>query len=591
MMPRMTDHRPWFASYPPGVPHSLEPYPEESMFSMLEASARRFPENPALAWFGKHMSYSGLLAEVERCSAMLAGMGVGRGDRVALIMPNAPHYTIAYYATARLGGVITGCNPIYTQREMDHQLRDADPTVVIVADLMYADFAEVFADVGIGNVVVMRLNDYMPLVKKLLAPIAVFKKQQRAAGKPWPPVPKDAPVTRWHVGIRSAGTIPPVATVKPKEDVAGLIYTGGTTGISKGAALSHYNITSNTRQARAWFPTIEDGTDAILGVLPFFHSFGMVAHNLAILKGLKLIPIPNPRDIHMVLESIAKERASLFAGVPRMYIALNENPKTPEYDLKSLKVCVSGAAPLPAAVAEEFERITEGGRLLEGYGLTETSPLASANPFDGVRKPGTIGLPAPDTDFKLVSLDDPETELGVDEPGELCIKGPQVMLGYWQRPEESALMIRNGWLHTGDIAVMDADGYFTIVDRLKDMIIVSGFNVYPTEVEDVLYRNPKISKCAVIGVPDDRTGERVKAYIVLKEGVTATPEEIIAWTKDPEQGLTGYRAPHEIEFRDALPETMIGKVLRRVLQEEERAKRAAGEQPVGRESSGAGAAT
>ncbi|HEY7478032.1 MAG TPA: long-chain fatty acid--CoA ligase [Actinomycetota bacterium] len=587
----MTDHRPWFASYPPGVPHSLEPYPEESMFSMLEASARRFPENPALAWFGKHMSYSGLLAEVERCSAMLAGMGVGRGDRVALIMPNAPHYTIAYYATARLGGVITGCNPIYTQREMDHQLRDADPTVVIVADLMYADFAEVFADVGIRNVVVMRLNDYMPLVKKLLAPIAVFKKQQRAAGKPWPPVPKDAPVTRWHVGIRSAGTIPPVATVKPKEDVAGLIYTGGTTGISKGAALSHYNITSNTRQARAWFPTIEDGTDAILGVLPFFHSFGMVAHNLAILKGLKLIPIPNPRDIHMVLESIAKERASLFAGVPRMYIALNENPKTPEYDLKSLKVCVSGAAPLPAAVAEEFERITEGGRLLEGYGLTETSPLASANPFDGVRKPGTIGLPAPDTDFKLVSLDDPETELGVDEPGELCIKGPQVMLGYWQRPEESALMIRNGWLHTGDIAVMDADGYFTIVDRLKDMIIVSGFNVYPTEVEDVLYRNPKISKCAVIGVPDDRTGERVKAYIVLKEGVTATPEEIIAWTKDPEQGLTGYRAPHEIEFRDALPETMIGKVLRRVLQEEERAKRGAGEQPAGRESSGAGAAT
>jgi len=575
MMPRMSEHRPWFASYPPDVPHSLEPYPEESMFTMLEASARTFPDRPAIAWFGKRMSYADLLAEVERCSAMLAGMGVGRGDRVALIMPNAPHYTIAYYATARVGGVVTGCNPIYTQREMEHQLRDVEPTVVIVADLMYADFAEVFRDIGQQHVVVMRLNDYMPLVKKLLAPIAVFKKQQKAAGKPWPPVPKDAPVVRWHEAIRSAGAIPPVATVKPKEDVAGLIYTGGTTGVSKGAALSHYNITSTARQARAWFATIEDGKDAILGVLPFFHSFGMVAQNLAILKGLKLIPIPNPRDIHMVLESIAKERASLFAGVPRMYISLNEHPKTPEFDLKSLKVCVSGAAPLPAAVAQEFERITEGGRLLEGYGLTETSPLASANPYDGVRKPGTIGLPAPDTDFKLVAIEDPEREMGVGEPGELCIKGPQVMLGYWQRPEETALMIRNGWLHTGDIAVMDSDGYFKIVDRLKDMIIVSGFNVYPTEVEDVLYKNPKISKCAVVGVPDERTGERVKAFVVLKEGATATPEEIIAWTKDPEQGLTGYRAPHEVEFRDSLPETMIGKVLRRALQEEERAKREA----------------
>ena len=557
------------------------------MFAMLEASARTFPDRPAIAWFGKRMSYADLLSEVERCSAMLAGMGVGRGDRVALIMPNAPHYTIAYYATARLGAVVTGCNPIYTQREMEHQLRDADPTVVIVADLMYADFAEVFRDVGVTNVVVMRLNDYMPFAKKLLAPIAVFKKQQKAAGKPWPPLPKDAPVVWWHQAIRSAGPVPPVATVKPKEDVAGLIYTGGTTGVSKGAALSHHNITSNARQARAWFATIEDGKDAILGVLPFFHSFGMVAQNLAILKGLKLIPIPNPRDIHMVLESIAKERASLFAGVPRMYVALNEHPKTPEYDLKSLKVCVSGAAPLPAAVAQEFERITEGGRLLEGYGLTETSPLASANPFEGVRKPGTIGLPAPDTDFKLVALEDPDRQVGVGEPGELCIKGPQVMLGYWQRPEETALMIRNEWLHTGDIAVMDADGYFKIVDRLKDMIIVSGFNVYPTEVEDVLYRNPKVSKCAVVGVPDERTGERVKAFVVLKEGTTATAEELIAWSKDPEQGLTGYRAPHEVEFRDSLPETMIGKVLRRVLQEEERARR----HEAGRETSGAGTAT
>jgi long-chain acyl-CoA synthetase len=575
MMRHMTEHRPWFASYPPDVPRTLEPYPDGSVFSMLEASARRFPSRPALAWFGARLSYGRLLAEVERCSAMLAGMGVERGDRVALIMPNAPHYTIAYYATARIGAVITGCNPLYTQREMTHQLQDCGAKVVIVCDLMYADFAEVFAELKIPDVVVMRLNDYMPIVKKILAPIAVFKKQQKASGKPWPPVPKDAPVQRWHRGMSASGVVPPVATVNPREDAAALIYTGGTTGVSKGAVLSHRNITANALQAKAWFPTILDGEDAVLGVLPFFHSFGMVAQNLAIVKGLKLIPIPNPRDMHMVLESIAKEKASLFAGVPRMYIALNEHPKTPGYDLKSLKVCVSGGAPLPSAVVEEFARITGGASLLEGYGLTETSPLATANPFNGERRVGSIGLPAPDTDIRLMSLDDPDREVPQGEPGELCIKGPQVMLGYWRRPEETALAIRNEWFHSGDVAVMDPDGYFRIVDRIKDMMIVSGFNVYPTEVEEVLYKHPAVSKCAVVGVPDTRTGERVKAFVVLKEGASLTSEALMAWCKDPEQGLTGYRAPHEVEFRDALPETMIGKVLRRVLQEEERTKAAA----------------
>ena len=572
-MPRMTDHRPWFASYPPDVPKTLEPYPEESAFTMLDASARSFPNHIALAWFGKHLNYRQLLEEVEACSAVLAGMGVDKGDRVALITPNAPHYTIAYYAAIRLGAVITGCNPLYTKREMEHQLRDAGAKVVIIADLMYSDFAEVFETIGIEHVVVTRLNDYMPLAKKLLAPTAVFKKQQRSQGKPWPPVPKDARVTRWHVAMKAAGVAPPAATVDPREDVAALIYTGGTTGVSKGAALSHMNLVANAMQARSWFPTIVEGEDAILGVLPFFHSFGMVAMNLSIIKGLKLIPIPNPRDIHAVLESISKEKASLFAGVPRMYIALNENPKTPEFDLKSLKVCVSGGAPLPGAVAEEFARITGGASLLEGYGLTETSPIATANPFNGERKVGSIGIPVPDTDIRLQSLEDPDRDVEPGQPGELCIKGPQVMLGYWEKPEETAIVIRNGWFHTGDIAVMDPDGYFRIVDRLKDMIIVSGFNVYPTEVEDVLYRHPKISKCAVVGIPDERTGERVKAFVVLKEGETATSAEITEWTKDPAQGLTGYRAPHEVEFRDSLPETMIGKVLRRVLQEEERKKR------------------
>ena len=561
-------------SYPSDVPTSLAPLPEENVFAMLEASARRFPDRPAIAWFGKHVTYGGLLHEVERCSAMLTGLGVTKGDRVAMIIPNSPAFTIAFYACMRIGAVAVGNNPLYTAREMAHQLRDADTNVVIVADLMYADFASVFADVGIEHVVVTRLNDYMPGIKKLLAPILKFKKQQRASGKPWPPVPKDAKVLRWHEALRGAEPVPPVATVRPTEDVAALIYTGGTTGVAKGAMLSHFNLTSNARQGAAWFPTVVDGEEALLAAMPFFHSYGLLAMNLTILIAAKLIPVPNPRDIHMILELTQAEKPSLFPGVPRLYIAVNEHPDALKFDLKSIKACVSGAAPLPVAVAKEFEKVTGGGQLVEGYGLTECSPVTHANPFSGVRKPGHIGLPVPDTDVRIMSIDDPDKQMPTGEPGELCIQGPQVMLGYWRRPEETALAIRNGWFHTGDVAVMEDDGYFKIVDRLKDMILVSGFNVYPNEVEDVLYRHPAISKCAVIGVPDERTGERVKAFAVLREGATLTAEELTAWCKDPAQGLTGYRAPKDVEFRDSLPETLVGKVLRRALQDEERQRTA-----------------
>jgi long-chain acyl-CoA synthetase len=580
-MRQMTDRRPWLRSYAPNVPHSLEPYPAESVFAMLETSARRFPDRPALAWFGQRLTFRRLLAEVERCSAMLAGLGVVKGDRVALIMPNSPPYVIAYYACMRIGAVAVGNNPLYTKREMEYQLGDHQPKVVLVTDLMYADFADVFASAGVPTVVVTRLNDYMPFVKKLLAPTLKFKKQQRDHGKPWPPVPKDAPILRWQQAMRDAGPAPAVATVDPTSDAAAFVYTGGTTGIAKGAMLSHSNLVSNARQARAWLSMIVEGSDAVLCAIPFFHSFGMVAMNLCMLIGGKLISVPNPRDLHLLLELIDHEKPTLFPGVPRLYIALNEHPDTPKFDLKSLKACISGAAPLPVAVAKEFERVTGGAQVVEGFGLTECSPVTHVNPFDGVRKEGHIGLPIPDTDCKIVSLDDPEREVPVGEPGELCIRGPQLMLGYWNRPEETALAIRNGWLHSGDVAVMDDDGYFQIVDRLKELIIVSGFNVYPNEVEGVLYDHPKISKAAVIGVPDERTGERVKAFIVVKEGETLEADELIAWCKDPGQGMTGYRVPREIEFRHSLPETLVGKVLRRILADEERAKRQAAGTPAG----------
>jgi long-chain acyl-CoA synthetase len=301
----------------------------------------------------------------------------------------------------------------------------------------------------------------------------------------------------------------------------------------------------------------------------------MLVMNVAILRAGKLIPVPNPRDLHLVMEEIDKEKPSFVPGVPRFFAGLNESPLVKKFDLRSVKACISGAAPLPTAVAEKFAEITHGAVLVEGYGLTEASPVTHANPLKGVRKPGSIGLPVPDTDCKIVDLEDADRVLGQGERGELCVQGPQVMLGYWNRPEETAIAIRNGWLHTGDVAVMEEDGYFRIVDRLKEMIIVSGFNVYPNEVEDALYRHPKISKVAVIGVPDDKAGEAVKAFVVLKPGETASPEEIVAWARDPANGLTAYRAPKHVEFRESLPETLVGKVLRRMLVEEERQKAAA----------------
>jgi long-chain acyl-CoA synthetase len=300
----------------------------------------------------------------------------------------------------------------------------------------------------------------------------------------------------------------------------------------------------------------------------------MLAMNVGIRVAGKIVAVPNPRDLHLVLRQFAKERPTFFPGVPRMFQAINDSPLTAKFDLRSVNACISGGGPLPQAVAERFQEIT-GARLVEGYGLTEASPVTHANPFDGRARTGAIGLPLPDTDCRVVDLENPERLVGQGERGELCVRGPQVMLGYWNRPEETALAVRNGWLHTGDVAVMQPDGFFSIVDRLKELIIVSGFNVYPTEVEEALYRHPKIQRVAVVGVPDERTGEAVKAFVVLRPGERATAEELVAWARDPANGLTGYRAPKQVEFRDSLPETLIGKVLRRVLLEEERARRAA----------------
>jgi long-chain acyl-CoA synthetase len=564
----MTDHRPWLASYPSDVPHTLEPYPQTSVFSMLERSASAWPENTAIAFLGKHLSYRDLLRDVERFSAVLASIGVRRGDRVGLLLPNSPQYVIAYYATLRLGAVVVGNNPLYTKRELSHQLADAGIKVMVVLDQLYPAFAETQKEIAVTSVIVTKLTDYLPFPLDLLAPVK-FKREAKHEGKPWPPVPKSARVKWWAPLMKGAGLPPPAAEVDAAAETAGLVYTGGTTGLSKGAMLSHANVVSNCMQSAAWFSDLKDGEDAIMCVLPFFHSYGMtVGMNLGIYRAAKLILVPR-FELGRVLQQVQKEKPTIFPGVPRLYIAINEAEETKKYDLRSIKACFSGAASLPKPVAERFAEIT-GGRLVEGYGITEASPVTHANPIYGRAKVGSIGLPITDTDCKIVDLEDPDRVVGIGEPGELLIRGPQVMQGYWNRPEETALTIRNDWLHTGDVATMDEEGYFAIVDRIKDMIIVSGFNVYPADVESVLSQHPSIAKVCVVGVPDDTTGEAVKAFIVLRDGEQVTEKEIVAWSRDPENGLTGYRVPKQVEFRDSLPETLVGKVLRRVLLEQEK---------------------
>ena len=572
------DARPWLANYPEGVPHSLEPYPERSLYQVLQASARSYPDAPATVFFGKRLSYAELLRQVDRFAAVLASLNVKKGDRVALVLPNCPQYVVAAFAAARIGAVFVGTNPLYTEREMEHQLADCGGEVCIVLDSLYPKVASVRASTPIRTVVVTKVTDAMPFPLSVLAPMEL-RREAKKEGHPWPPVPRDADVLWWKTLTSRSLPPAPAAAIDPDEDLASLVYTGGTTGTAKGAMLTHANLVNNAMQCGSWFPGLEEGREAMMCVLPFFHCYGLtVCMSLGIQKAGKLILMPR-FDLPRVLKAAQKERASLFPGVPRLYIAINESPETPKYDLHSIKACLSGAAPLPAAVAEKFERIT-GGNLVEGYGMTEAAPVTHANPVVGRRKVGAIGMPIPDTDCRIVDLADWTREMPPGESGELVMAGPQVMKGYWNRPEETAATLRRDdegrtWLLSGDIGIMDEDGYFKIVDRKKDMILVSGFNVYPTEIEEVLYRHPKIKRVCVVGVPDARTGEAVKAFVVVADGEvpgeTITAKDIVDFARDPQNGLSGYRVPKQVEFRESLPETLVGKVLRRVLLDEERA--------------------
>ncbi|WP_105317030.1 long-chain-fatty-acid--CoA ligase [Thermus tenuipuniceus] len=546
---------PWYAHYDPGVPKEA-PRPW-LLTDLLRENTRRYPHKVALEFLGRSLSYRGLWQEVEAFARGLQEAGLKPGDRVAIMLPNSPQFVIAFYGTLLAGGVAVNTNPMYTPRELRHQLRDSGARVLVILDLLLPRYQEVKAEAPVGVLVRTGIQDYLPFPKNLLYPLMLKRKGQ---------TPRSLEGTPWRVFLKPGKPQPVPLDL---DDLALLQYTGGTTGVAKGAMLTHRNLSSNALQVRSWIPDFREGEEVVLGAIPFFHVYGMtVAMNLALLGAAKLVLLPRP-EIKPIVEAIEQHRVTLFPGVPTLYVAFNHFPGIEKRNLRSIRACISGSAPLPLEVADRFEQLT-GAKLVEGYGLTEASPVTHCNPLHGVRKLGSVGLPFPGVEAKVVDEGGQEVPLG--EVGELVVKGPNIMKGYWNRPEETQKALKDGWLYTGDIARMDQDGYFYIVDRKKDMIIAGGYNIYPREVEEVLYQHEAVQEAAVVGVPDPYRGETVAAFIVLKEAYRGrvTEKDIEAFCR---QNLAAYKVPRIIQFRDSLPKTSVGKILKRELTKEIAAKR------------------
>jgi len=554
-----TEH-PWIRFYEAGVPPTLT-YPDVTLGTILHQTALKFPDRTALLFYGKKIAYRELDALADRFAHALLALGVRKGDRVALMLPNIPQMVIAYYGTLRIGAVAVPTNPLYHEHELEIQLKDSGAETLVAVDMFYPVIPPVLPRTGVRHLILCGIKDFLPFPLDVLYPLKARIDRQWVSVRRVPPIYDFRALTRHE----SAAAVD--AAVSP-DDTALLQYTGGTTGVPKGAVLTHRNLVANAVQSRAWLTLHQEGDVIVLGVIPFFHVYGMTtAMNLGILIGAELVLLPKFHT-REVLHSIEKYRPEIFPGVQAMYLAIGNYPKIRRYDLSSLKIAISGAGPLMHEVQERFEHLTDA-RIIEGYGLSEASPVTHANPLFGRRKTGTIGLPWPDTEARIVDIGTGEKTLPVGEAGELVIRGPQVMKGYWNKPEETARTLRGGWLHTGDIATMDEEGYFTIMDRIKDMIKTAGESVYPREVEEVLYMHPKVKEAVVVGIPHEFLGEEIKAYIVLKKGETATAEEIIQFCR---QLLSKFKVPKEVEFRDRLPKTLVGKVLRRVLRDEEMKK-------------------
>ena len=556
-----SSEKPWFRSWPEGVPRSIE-YPEASLSDLLKTKAEKYPSKTAIVYFDKPMTYRELDSASDRFATALSDLGVKKGDKVALFLANMPQFVIAYYGVLKIGAIETAISPLYKEREVEHQLSDSEAETIVVLDVLYPIVQKVMDKTKLKRVIVASLKDYMPKTLAFLGSLM-----------------KKIPSYKVELGpntflfqdlLNKYPPNPPKVEIDPKEDLAALQYTGGTTGTAKAAMLTHMNLVSNAVACAAWLRGTE-GEETFLTVLPLFHIYGMTTGmNAPIYLAGKMVMLPQ-FNVLGTLKAIQKHKATVFCGAPTMYALLLAHPGLSRYDLKSVRFCISGSAPLPPDVQKKWMEMT-GGVLVEGYGLTESSPVTHCNPLDRSMKTvkvGSIGLPWPDTDAKIMDMETGEKEMELGETGELVVKGPQVMKGYWKMSEESAAVLRDEWLYTGDIGKMDEDGYFYITDRKKDLIKYKGYSVYPREIEDVLYEHPAVKLCAVVGKPDPVAGEIPKAFVVLKDGATATEEEIEKFVNEK---VAPCKAIRELEFRKELPMTLVGKVLRRVLQEEEKSK-------------------
>jgi long-chain acyl-CoA synthetase len=551
--------RPWLSSYDPGVPHTLD-YPDKDIYSFVAAAADQNQDKTAAIFMGKELSFSQIFAQVERMAGALHAKGVKKGDRVVLLLPNCPQFIIAFYAIQRLGATVVLANPLNVERELLFKFKDSGAKALIVLDLLSQRVNNIKGDLDLDLIVYTSLADYLPFPLNLLYPI------KRSLDKNMPKVniQRDARTVMFKELLAQGGQAPRVE-IDPAE-MAALIYSGGTTGVSKGIMLSHKALVANACQVGAWGQV--QPNDKLLAVLPLFHGFGMsVCMNTPLSKGGTIVLLPR-FDARELVKTVDKYKPTLFAGVPTMFIAIKELPDIDKYDLTSLRGIFVGAAPMPLAVMEEFGKRT-GAELIEGYGLTEAVTAISCNPFLGTKKPGTIGIPFPDVEWKIMDLAEGKEEMPIGETGEIAVRCPELMNGYLNQPELTAKTLRDGWLYTGDIGVMDEEGFVTIVDRKKDLVIVSGFNVFPSEIDEVLHQHPQVAEAVAVGLPHPKKGEYIKAYLVPKAGQEIDPQEVIAFCKN---NLSAYMVPKEVEVRADLPKSMIGKVLRRTLREEEEKK-------------------
>jgi long-chain acyl-CoA synthetase len=555
----MSIEKNWYKSYVPGVPREID-FEKITMPQVLTRTAGRFPDRAALVFMGKKFTYQGLEGLVNRFARALTAIGVKAGDRVAMLLPNMPQFVIAHYAALRIGAVAVMNNPLSTEEELTYQLNDSDSTVLITLDLLFPRAVAVKQKTGIRSIVACHITDYLPFPGNKLLPL--IQKQLYLRIEPEPGIYE-------FLALLNAHPDEPVENAARWEEIGAIIYTEGTTGVNKGVTLTHASISCNARQLRAWFPGLQDGQESMLAVFPFFHPVGWTGlQNLSILAGWTNVLVPHP-DPLAVIELTKKHRPSLLTGPPAIYRALLAQEKFRKLDLSPVKGFIAGAAPLSPEVVSGLKAL-KGVPVINLYGLSEISPMGTATPWGGAEKPGTVGVPLPGTDLKIVDTETGSGELPAGEIGEICLRGPQVMKGYCKNPAETAAVLKDGWLYTGDIGFLDEDGYLTLLDRKQDLIVAGGRTIYPGEIDAILLTHPEVFEACTVGVSDEHGGVTLTAYVVLNPGQTVKAGEIIGHCRER---LAPDKLPQNIEFIDTLPKSALGNILRREVRELDRKKR------------------